>query len=150
MGSRWLLCLGPYVIHVFTLHWDFWLKARPHQTQIFTHPIALNIAPNKHIFSHLKPACQRRKWQPTRVFLPGEVHGQRSLVGYSPWDRRVGHDWETKTYTDLLTYYSCAAISMLRSDIFWRFLKSNLSLLFLFIMAKSWKRLICPLVVEWT
>ena len=25
----------------------------------------------------------RRKWQPTPVFLPGEFHGQRSLVGYS-------------------------------------------------------------------
>ena len=29
----------------------------------------------------------RRKWQPTPVFLPGESHGQRSLVGYSPWSR---------------------------------------------------------------
>ena len=27
---------------------------------------------------------QRRAWQPTPVFLPGESHGQRSLVGYSP------------------------------------------------------------------
>ena len=27
----------------------------------------------------------RRAWQPTPVFLPGEFHGQRSLVGYSPW-----------------------------------------------------------------
>ena len=27
----------------------------------------------------------RRKWQPTRGFLPGESHGQRSLVGYSLW-----------------------------------------------------------------
>ena len=26
----------------------------------------------------------RRKWQPTPVFLTGESHGQRSLVGYSP------------------------------------------------------------------
>ena len=26
-----------------------------------------------------------RKWQPTAVFLPGESHGWRSLVGYSPW-----------------------------------------------------------------
>ena len=26
-----------------------------------------------------------RKWQPTPVCLPGEFHGQRSLVGYSPW-----------------------------------------------------------------
>ena len=23
-------------------------------------------------------------WQPTSVFLPGELHGQRRLVGYSP------------------------------------------------------------------
>ena len=27
----------------------------------------------------------RRKWQPTPVFLPGKPHGQRSLLGYSPW-----------------------------------------------------------------
>ena len=27
----------------------------------------------------------RRKWQPSPVFLPGESHGQRSLVGYGPW-----------------------------------------------------------------
>ena len=27
----------------------------------------------------------RRKWQPNPVFLPGEVHGQRRLAGYSPW-----------------------------------------------------------------
>ena len=26
-----------------------------------------------------------RKWQPTPLFLPGEFHGQRNLVGYSPW-----------------------------------------------------------------
>ena len=28
---------------------------------------------------------QRRKWQPTPVFLPGKSHGQRNLVGCSPW-----------------------------------------------------------------
>ena len=28
---------------------------------------------------------RRRKWQPTLVLLPGESHGQRTLVGYSPW-----------------------------------------------------------------
>ena len=32
--------------------------------------------------------ARRRKWQPTPVFLPGESHGQRSLVGYSPWGRK--------------------------------------------------------------
>ena len=30
----------------------------------------------------------RKRWQPTPVFLLGEVHGQRSLVGYSPWGRK--------------------------------------------------------------
>ena len=29
----------------------------------------------------------RRKWQPTPVFLSGESHGRRSLVGCSPWGR---------------------------------------------------------------
>ena len=27
----------------------------------------------------------RRAWQPTPVFLPGDSHGQKRLVGYSPW-----------------------------------------------------------------
>ena len=30
----------------------------------------------------------RREWLPTPVFKPGEFHGQRSLVGYSPWDHK--------------------------------------------------------------
>ena len=30
----------------------------------------------------------RRARQPTSVFLPGESHGQRCLVGYSPWGRK--------------------------------------------------------------
>ena len=38
----------------------------------------------------------RGKWQPTPVFLPGEVHGQRSLVGYSSWVHRVGHNLGTR------------------------------------------------------
>ena len=30
----------------------------------------------------------KRTRQPTLVFLPGEPHGQRSLVGHSPWDHK--------------------------------------------------------------
>ena len=30
----------------------------------------------------------KRKWQPTPVFLPGKFHGQRGLVGYSPWGHK--------------------------------------------------------------
>ena len=31
-------------------------------------------------------SCEKRKCQPSLVFLPGKSHGQRSLVGYGPWD----------------------------------------------------------------
>ena len=30
----------------------------------------------------------RREWKPTPVFLPGESHGQKTLVGYSPWSHK--------------------------------------------------------------
>ena len=30
----------------------------------------------------------RRKWQSTPILLPGKSHGQRSLVGYSPWGHK--------------------------------------------------------------
>ena len=42
----------------------------------------------------------RKEWQPNPVFLPGEFHGQRSLVGYSPWSRK---EWDT---TERLTLVS--------------------------------------------
>ena len=35
--------------------------------------------------SLIRKMLWRRKWQPTPVLLPGKSHGQRSLVGYSPW-----------------------------------------------------------------
>ena len=31
----------------------------------------------------------RRKWQPTAVFLPGKSHGQRTLLGDSPWSHKL-------------------------------------------------------------
>ena len=42
----------------------------------------------------------RRKWQPTPVFFPGESHGQRSLVDYSPrvTKSRI-HDWSDVVHT---------------------------------------------------
>ena len=36
--------------------------------------------------------------EPTPVFLPGKSHGQRSLMGYSPWgQKRAGLSFATKT-----------------------------------------------------
>ena len=49
----------------------------------------------------------RRPWQPTPVFLPGESHGRRSLVGYSPW----GH--KELDMTEQLTHLFAALHSIL-------------------------------------
>ena len=39
------------------------------------------------VFGFLRGYLQRRQWHPTPVLLPGKSHGQRSLVGCSPWGR---------------------------------------------------------------
>ena len=48
---------------------------------------------------------QRRAWQSAPVLLPGEVHGQRSLVGYSPWDHKEPDTTERLTLSLLLPLY---------------------------------------------
>ena len=40
----------------------------------------------------------RREWQSTPIFLPGEFHGQRSLVGYSPWGHKESDKTERLTF----------------------------------------------------
>ena len=47
----------------------------------------------------------RRKWQPTPVFLPGESHGQKNLVGCSPWGRK-----ESDTTKRLHFHFSLSCI----------------------------------------
>ena len=48
---------------------------------------------------------QRRKQQPTPVFLLGKSHGQRSLAGYSSWGHRVGHDLVVTEHTRAQTAF---------------------------------------------
>ena len=45
------------------------------------------------------------QWKPTLVLLPGKSHGQRSLVGYSPW----GHK-ELDTTEQLHFHFSLSCI----------------------------------------
>ena len=47
----------------------------------------------------------RRPWHPTPVLLPGKSHGQRSLVGCSPW----GH-WGLDTTERLHFHFSLSCI----------------------------------------
>ena len=42
-----------------------------------------------------------RAWQPPPVFLPGKFHGQRSLVGYSPWGRKESDTAEQLHFASL-------------------------------------------------
>ena len=54
----------------------------------------------------------RRKWQPAPVFLPGESHGQGSLVGYSlSGCHRVRHD--------LMTKHQCVRVIQWKSQREW-------------------------------
>ena len=39
----------------------------------------------------------RRAWQPTPVYLLGESHREKSLVGYSPWGRK---EWDRTDVTE--------------------------------------------------
>ena len=44
---------------------------------------------------HMELLLWRRKWQPTPGFLPGKSHGQRRLVGWSPWGCRESDTTES-------------------------------------------------------
>ena len=49
----------------------------------------------------------RREWKPTPVFWPGKSHGQRSLVGYSPWSHKELDmtEWLIHTHSiNIMTY----------------------------------------------
>ena len=47
----------------------------------------------------------RRKWQPTPVFLPGESHGQRSLVGYRLWGHKESDTTEATQHAHAMFNY---------------------------------------------
>ena len=60
----------------------------------------------------------RRKWQPTPVFLPGESHGQKSLVGYSPWGHKesdtaeqLTHNTQAVSVVKHSEYYACCQLT---------------------------------------
>ena len=39
-------------------------------------------------YTWVRKIPERRAWKPTPVFLPGECHGQRTLVDYCPWGHK--------------------------------------------------------------
>ena len=61
----------------------------------------------------------RRKWQPAPVFLPEKFHGQKSLVGYSPWGHKESNTTE-HTHTLCTHCLHCLLVSYnTYKDLFW-------------------------------
>ena len=97
---RWLLTLGPKNVTVFgdkafkevtklmaphssTLAWKIpWMEEPGRLQSMGSLKVGHDWAASLSLFTFIH---WRRKWQPTLVFLPGESHGRRSLVGCSPW-----------------------------------------------------------------
>ena len=88
------LCLS-YVLHVYVHH-------HPSPTKFMGFPGG---GSSKELTCQCRFNCWvrkiswRRAWQPTPVFFPGESHGQRSLVGYSPGSQKVRHNWSNLACT---------------------------------------------------
>ena len=53
---------------------------------------------NPHVRKLPYTVTWRRKQQPTPVFVPGEFHGQKVLVGYSPWGYKESDMTEQLTH----------------------------------------------------
>ena len=85
----WHSCLL-LILFIFRASWlPWWLSSKESGCQWKRHGF----------YPWVRKFPWRRKWQPTPVFLPGNSHGQRSLVGYSLQGcKRVSHDWATKQW----------------------------------------------------
>ena len=68
-----------------------------------------------HFLNDIQRVLWRREWLPTPVFLLGEFHGQRSLVGYSPSGcKELGMtEWLS---TQLLVIHCCLTSHLKCSD----------------------------------
>ena len=53
------------------------------------------------IFTFFYDGAWRRRWHPTPALLPGKSHGQRSLIGYSPWGHKESGTTERLHFTSL-------------------------------------------------
>ena len=60
-------------------------------------------APTPGVYSNSCP-LRGRQWQPSPVLLPGKSHGQRSLVGCSPWGHKESDTTEQLHFHFSLSY----------------------------------------------
>ena len=86
--DRWEKAMAP---HSSTVAWKIpWTEEPGRLQSVGSLRVRHNWGTSLSLFTFMH---WRRKWQPTPVFLPGESHGQRSLVGCRLCGRAVRHDW---------------------------------------------------------
>ena len=79
ISLKWMSFAGPsFPFHRCGADWEVYVQCYkcelwPHSSSTFLSSILNSVV---------------SKWLPTSVLLPGESHGQRSLVGYSPWGHK--------------------------------------------------------------
>ena len=89
MPSNYLILCQPLLLLPSVLHN---IKVFSNESALHTRwlkywSFSFSISPSNE-YSGLISFNRRRKWQSTPVLLPGKSHGQRSLIGYSPWGHR--------------------------------------------------------------
>ena len=79
-------------VYLWLIHVDVWQKPTQYCKAIILqlkiskfNYIKYKSVPHEVKFGNRHMQGRRRQWQPTPVLLPGKSHGQRSLVGCSPW-----------------------------------------------------------------
>ena len=75
-----------------------WVSRHEHQGKILHQQ-------KDYILLKVQKMVWRQQWQPTPALVPGKSHGQRGLVGYSPW----GHK-ELDTTEQLHFHFSLSCI----------------------------------------
>ena len=65
----------------FTCSWEIFMQLKEQQLELDMEQETGSKLGKEYI-----KAVWRRQWHPTPVLLPGKSHGQRILVGCSPWD----------------------------------------------------------------
>lgn len=93
--------IGPlflFLFYFFTVGWDC-SRACWHQPQIFTHPIVLNMAQNKHILNYLEPTCFA---YPVKLHSTSATHKRPHIAAALPFsdpetpDPAEQHDLHSK------------------------------------------------------
>ena len=106
------------VFKFFFFLYFLYCKRFIHLSYVITCIVILSFSYRSVIFSmYVSSVVWRRKWLPSPVFLPGESHEQRSLVGYSLWGCKESDRTEATSHAYM--YTGSVVIHRLSMLMFW-------------------------------